>query len=99
MQSEAWEKEVAPSFWYDNASGWDQTHSNQDWDQQTLTTSTWQDDHLPNGSDDYEKTEEVLKELLPEDNSASSNLGLMVEEDDDDNQPDEDPSAGSSEEI
>ncbi len=72
MQSEAWEKEVASSFWYDNASGWDQTHSNQDWDRQTLTTSTWQDDHLPNGSDDYEKTEDFPKEMLPEENSAAS---------------------------
>ncbi len=64
MQFEAWEKEEAPLFWYDNASGWEQTYSNQDWDRQTLTTSTWQDDHLPNGSEDYEKTEEAPKEML-----------------------------------
>ena len=37
--------------------------------------------------------------MLLDENSATSNLGLLVEEDDIDNQPEEDPSAGSSEEI
>jgi hypothetical protein len=37
--------------------------------------------------------------MLLEENSAASNVGLLVEEDDIDNQPEEDPSAGSSEEI
>ncbi len=52
MQSESWEKEVPPSFWYDNASSWDQTYQNQGWDWQAQTTSTWQDEHLLNGSAD-----------------------------------------------
>ena len=86
-------------FWYDNASGWDQAQVSQDWDRHTLTTSTWQDDHLPNGSDDYEKSEEVSKEMLLDENSATSNLGLLVEEDDSDNHSEEDPPAGSLEEI
>ena len=83
-------------FWYDNASGWDQAQVSQDWDRHA---STWQDDHLPNGSDDYEKSEEVSKEMLLDENSATSNLGLLVEEDDIDNHPEEDSSADSSEEI
>jgi hypothetical protein len=93
---EAWEKEETPLFWYDSASGWDQAQVSQDWDRHA---STWQDDHLPNGSDDYEKSEEVSKEMLLDENSATSNLGLLVEEDDIDNHPEEDSSAVSSEEI
>ena len=93
---EAWEKEETPLFWYDNASGWDQAQVSQDWDRHA---STWQDNHLPNGSDDYEKSEEVSKEMLPDENLSTSNLGLLVEEDDIDNNSGEDPSADSSEEI
>jgi hypothetical protein len=41
IQSESWEKEMAPALlWYDNTPSWDQTHQNQSWDWQTQATST-----------------------------------------------------------
>ncbi len=95
--SESWEKEMAPSFWCDNASSWNQAH--QDWNWQPQTTSTWQDESLLNGSTDTGEAESILKEVLLEENSVSNNIGLQIEEDDIEERPDEDAFGGSSEDI
>ena len=89
--SELWEKEMAPSLWYDNAPGWN--HANQDQD------GNWQDESLPNGSEDAEEAESISKEALQEENSASDVIGLQIEEDDIEERLDEDASRASSEEI
>ncbi len=79
---------------YDNASSWNQAHQDQDWSWQAQTTSTWQDENLLNGSADAGEAESISKEVLLEENSAASNIGLQIEEDDIEEQPDEDPSEG-----
>ena len=89
--SELWEKEMAPSLWYDNAPGWN--HANQDQD------GNGQDESLPNGSEDAEEAESISKEALQEENSASDVIGLQIEEDDIEERLDEDASRASSEEI
>ncbi len=97
--SESWEKEMAPSFWYDNSSSWNQVHQDQDSNWQAQTTSTWQDESLLNGSVDTEEAESILKEVLLEENSVSNNIGLQIEEDDMEERPDDDASGGSFEDI
>ena len=99
MPSESWEKEAAPSFWYDNDFNWNQTQHNQDWDWHEKATSTWLDENLPDGSSDAREEEGVLNEVLLEENSNSNNVGLQIEEDDIEERPDDDASGGSSEEI
>ena len=98
-QHELWEKEMAPSLWYDNAPGWGYAYQNQDWNWQAQTTSTWQDENLLDGSAGNEEAESISKEVLLEESSASNSIGLQIEEDDDGEQLDEDVSGGSSEEI
>ena len=98
-QHELWEKEMAPSLWYGNAPGWGYAYQNQDWNWQAQTTSTWQDESLLDGSAGNEEVESISKEVLLEESSASSSIGLQIEEDDDGEQLDEDVSGGSSEEI
>ena len=98
-QHELWEKEMAPSLWYDNAPGWGYAYQNQDWNWQAQTTSTWQDESLLDGSAGNEEAESISKEVLLEESSASNSIGLQIEEDDDGEQLDEDVSGGSSEEI
>ena len=97
--SESWEKEIAPSFWYNSSSSWNQAHQDQDWNWQAQTTSTWQDESLLNGSVDTGEAESILKEVLLEENSVSNNIGLQIEEDDVEERPDDDASGGSSEDI
>jgi hypothetical protein len=96
--SELWEKEMAPSLWYDNALGWNHAYQGQDWSWQARTTSTWQDESLSNGSEDAEEAESISKEVLLEENSASNVIGLQIEEDVEE-RLDEDASGASSEEI
>ena len=90
---------MAPSLWYDNAPGWGHAYQDQDWNWQAQTTSTWQDENLLDGSARNEEAEGISKEVLLEENSASNSIGLQIEEDDVEEQPEEDASAGSSEEI
>ncbi len=98
--SESWEKEIAPSFWYNSSSSWNQAHQDQDWNWRAQTTSTWQDEILLNGSVDTGEAESNLKEVLLEENSVSTNsIGLQIEEDDVEERPDDDASGGSSEDI
>jgi hypothetical protein len=97
--SELWEKEMAPSLWYDNAPGWNHANQDQDGNWQARTASTWQDESLPNGSEDAEEAESISKEALQEENSASDVIGLQIEEDDIEERLDEDASRASSEEI
>ncbi len=90
---------MAPSLWYDNASGWNHAHQDQDWNWQARTTSTWQDESLPNGSEDAEEAESISKEALQEENSSSDVIGLQIEEDNIEERLDEDASGASSKEI
>ena len=97
--SELWEKEMAPSLWYDNAPGWGHPYHDQDWYWQAQATSTWQDENLLDGSAANEEVESISKDVLLEENSASNSIGLQIEEDDVQEQLDEDASGGSSEEV
>ena len=97
--SESWEKEAAPSYWYDNDFNWNQTQHYQDWDWQEKIASTWLEDNLPNGSSDIREEDGVLNEVLLEENSTSNNVGLQIEEDDMEERPEDDVSGESSEEI
>ena len=97
--SESWEKEAAPSFWYENDFSWNQVQHYQDWNWQEQTTSTWQDESLLDGSVETREEEGVVKEVLQEENSNSNNIGLQVEEVDIEERPDDDASGGSSEDI
>jgi hypothetical protein len=97
--SELWEKEMAPSLWYDNAPGWGHPYHDQDGHWQAQATSTWQDENLLDGSAANEEVESISKDVLLEENSASNSIGLQIEEDDVQEQLDEDASGGSSEEV
>jgi hypothetical protein len=69
--NESWEKELAPALWYDNTPSWDQTYHYQSFDWQTQDTSTWQDEHLPNGGAEVEGQKASSKEMLPGPNGGA----------------------------
>ena len=74
-------------------------YHDQDWHWQAQATSTWQDENLLDGSAANEEVENISKDVLLEENSASNSIGLQIEEDDVQEQLDEDASGGSSEEV
>jgi len=85
---------VAPTWWYGDAPGWDR---NQGSEWEAHATSTWQSEHLPDGSASIDIQEEKEKEVLPEESIPEDHVGLSIEEDEDVNQSEESSSSGSPE--
>ncbi len=94
---EPWESatyNAAPTLWYGDALDWDQNQGNE-WE--AHATSTWQSEHLPDGSANNDIQEEKEKERLID--ISEDHVGLTIEEDEDVNQSEESSYSGSPEEI
>jgi hypothetical protein len=76
-------------LWYGNVPEGDQNQGNE-WESQA--TSTWQSEHLPDGSAGIDIQEEKGMEMFPEENFSEDHVGLTIEEDEEDNQYAESPS-------
>jgi hypothetical protein len=96
---ETWET-VTPnavsSLWYGNVSEGDRSQGSE-WESQA--TSTWQSEHLPDGSAGADIQGAKDMEMPSEENRTEDHVGLTIEEDEEGDQYAESSPSGSSEEI